>query len=44
MMNIPVNRWTVAAALAVAAWVGGDLWSAVLQAVAALVIPHVPAV
>lgn len=42
-MNIPVNRWTVGLGLIVTAWLGGDLWSSLLQVIALMTSAHVPA-
>lgn len=43
-MNIPLNRWTILAVLAVTALMGGDFMSAVLRAITAMGAAYVPAV
>jgi len=43
MFNVPINRWSILAVLALAAYVGGDLWSTVLRTIGVLAMPYVPA-
>jgi hypothetical protein len=42
-MHIPVNRWTVLAALAVASLLGGDFVTAMAKVIGILSAPYVPA-
>lgn len=44
MINVPVNRWTIAALVAAAAYFGGDLAVVIMKVVAILSAPYVPAV
>jgi hypothetical protein len=44
MYQIPLNKWTISAFLALAALMGGDFFSAVMRAVTALGSSYVPAV
>jgi hypothetical protein len=42
-MQIPVNRWTVGAAVALIAWLGGDFMSSIFQVLQVLVSINSPA-
>jgi len=43
-MNIPMNRWTIMAILALAAWLGSDVFATVAKVLGVLTMPYVPAV
>ncbi len=43
MYNVPINRWTIAAILGLAAWLGGDIFTTVAKVVGLLAMPYVPA-
>lgn len=42
-MNVPINRWTLAAAIALAAYLGSDFVEALVRVVGVLAMPYVPA-
>lgn len=44
MYQIPLNRWTVGAVVALLAFFGGDLIEPIMKALAVLTSSHMPAV
>lgn len=44
MKNIPVNRWTVGAILAVCVFFGSDFLAPFMKALAVMTNPYVPAI
>lgn len=44
MWNVPVNRWTVGAVVAVLAIFGGDFIAPIMKVIAVLTAPYTPAI